>query len=210
MNVPLLDLKLQYKTIQEDVEKAMLEVTRSQMLILGIEVDNLEKTLADYLGVVHAIGCSSGTDALLMALMALNIKPGDEVILPTYSFFASAGVIARLNAIPVFVDSDPITFNINPDGIRSLINAKTKAIMPVHLYGQCADMDEIMAISEEFKIPVIEDGAQAIGCQYKDGKMAGSFGLMGCFSFYPTKNLGGFGDGGLVVTNDDDLAVISD
>ncbi|MFH1050100.1 MAG: DegT/DnrJ/EryC1/StrS family aminotransferase [bacterium] len=206
MKVPLLDLKLQYNSIKEDVEKAMLEVTRSQMLILGKEVDNLEKSLADYLGVKYAIGCSSGTDALLMALMALDIQPGDEVILPTYSFFASAGVISRLNATPVFVDSDPVTFNINPSLIKNAITPKTKAIMPVHLYGQCAEMDEIMSISKEFNIPVIEDGAQAIGCQYKDGKRAGAIGLMGCFSFYPTKNLGGFGDGGLVVTNDEQLA----
>jgi dTDP-4-amino-4,6-dideoxygalactose transaminase len=206
MNVPLLDLKLQYKTIREEVEAAMLEVARSQMLIMGKEVEKLENTLAEYCGVKYAIGCSSGTDALLMAAMALDIKPGDEVIIPTYSFFATAGVVARLNAVPVFVDSDPVTYNINPDGIRSVINEKTKAIIPVHLYGQCADMDEIMAISKEYNIPVIEDGAQAIGCQYKDGSRAGAFGLMGCFSFYPTKNLGGFGDGGLVVTNDEAMA----
>ncbi|MFC2130810.1 DegT/DnrJ/EryC1/StrS family aminotransferase [Bacteroidota bacterium] len=206
MNVPLLDLKLQYKSIQEDVEKAILEVTRSQMLILGKEVEKLENTLAEYCGTKYAIGCSSGTDALLMALMALDIKPGDEVIMPTYSFFATAGVVARLNAIPVFVDSDPVTFNIDPNAIRELINEKTKAIIPVHLYGQCCEMDEIMAISKEYNIPVIEDGAQAIGCQYKDGRKAGAIGLMGCFSFYPTKNLGGFGDGGLVVTNDEAMA----
>ncbi|ROL60651.1 DegT/DnrJ/EryC1/StrS family aminotransferase [Bacteroidetes/Chlorobi group bacterium ChocPot_Mid] len=206
MKVPLLDLKLQYNSIKEDVEKAMLEVARSQMLILGKEVENIEKSLADYLGVKYAIGCSSGTDALLMALMALDIKPGDEIIIPTYSFFATAGVVARLNAIPVFVDSNPVTFNIEPSLIKNAITSRTKAIMPVHLYGQCADMEPIMAISREYNIPVIEDGAQAIGCQYKDGRMAGAFGLMGCFSFYPTKNLGGFGDGGLVVTNDEQLA----
>ncbi len=206
MKVPLLDLKLQYNTIKDDVEKAMLEVTRSQMLILGKEVEKIETSLAEYLGAKYAIGCSSGTDALLMVLMALDIQPGDEVIIPTYSFFATAGVISRLNAIPVFVDSDPVTYNINPALIKNAITSKTKAIIPVHLYGQCADMDKIMAISKEFNIPVIEDGAQAIGCQYKDGRMAGSIGLMGCFSFYPTKNLGGFGDGGLVVTNDEQLA----
>ena len=206
MKVPLLDLKLQYNSIKDEVEKAMLEVTRSQMLILGKEVEKLETTLAEYLGAKYAIGCSSGTDALLMALMAIDIQSGDEVIIPTYSFFATAGVIARLNAIPVFVDSDPVTYNINTSIIRKAITKKTKAIMPVHLYGQCAEMDEILAISKEFNIPVIEDGAQAIGCQYKDGRMAGSIGLIGCFSFYPTKNLGGFGDGGLVVTNDEQLA----
>jgi len=206
MNVPLLDLKLQYKQIQNEVEERMLQVTRSQMLILGIEVEELEKNIAEYCDVQYAIGCSSGTDALLMALMALDIKPGDEIIIPTYSFFATAGVVARLNAIPVFVDSEPITFNIDANGIESLINAKTKAIIPVHLYGQCANMDEITRISEKYNIPIIEDCAQAIGCQYKDGRKAGSFGLMGCFSFYPTKNLGCFGDGGVVVTNDEKFA----
>ncbi len=206
MNVPLLDLKKQYQSIKEEVEEAVLRVTRSQMLILGKEVEKLEQTIAQYCGAKYAIGVSSGTDALLMSLMTLDLKPDDEVILPTYSFFATAGVVARLNAKPVFVDSNPITFNIDVDKIKEKITSKTKAIIPVHLYGQCADMEEIMKISEEFNIPVIEDGAQAIGCQYKDGNKAGTFGLMGCFSFYPTKNLGGFGDGGMIVTNDEQVA----
>ncbi len=205
MKVPLLDLKLQYQSIKPEIDAALLKTAESQMLILGEEVSKLEKTLAKYCGTSFAVGVSSGTDALLMALMAIDIKGGDQVILPTYSFFATAGVVARLGAIPVFVDSDPVTFNINPEGIRSNINAKTKAIIPVHLYGQAAEMDEIMAIANEFKIPVIEDCAQAIGTDYLNNKPVGSIGKMGCFSFYPTKNLGGFGDGGLVVTNDEKL-----
>ncbi len=206
MKVPLLDLKKQYEGIREEAEEAMLRVAESQALILGKEVEELEDLLADYSGVKYGIGVSSGTDALLASLMALDIKPGDEVILPTFSFFATAGVVARLNAVPKFVDSDPVSFNINPDGIRSLINAKTKAIIPVHLFGQCADMDEIMAISEEYNIPVIEDAAQSIGAAYADGRQAGSMALAGCFSFYPTKNLGAFGDGGLITTKDEEFS----
>lgn len=205
MKVPLLDLKLQYQTIKQEIDAALVRVAESQMLILGEEVSKLEKQLAEYCGARFAVGVSSGTDALLMALMALDLKPGDQVILPTYSFFATAGVVARLGATPIFVDSDPVTFNINPVGIRNKINAKTKAIIPVHLYGQSADMDEILAIAAERNIPVIEDCAQAIGCDYKGNRPVGSMGLMGCYSFYPTKNLGGFGDGGLVVTNDEKL-----
>lgn len=205
MKVPLLDLKLQYQTIKQEIDAALIKVAESQMLILGEEVSKLEKQLAEYCGARFAVGVSSGTDALLMALMALDLKSGDQVILPTYSFFATAGVVARLGATPVFVDSDPVTFNINPVGIRNKINAKTKAIIPVHLYGQSADMDEILAIAAERNIPVIEDCAQAIGCDYKGNRPVGSMGLMGCYSFYPTKNLGGFGDGGLVVTNDEKL-----
>lgn len=207
MNVPLLDLKAQYQALKPELEATILRVAESQMLILGNEVNQLEETLAKYCGTKHAIGVSSGTDALLMALMALDIQPGDEVILPTYSFFATAGVVARLFAKPVFVDSDPITFNINPSLIEAKITSKTKAIIPVHLYGQACEMDEIMTIANKHNIPVIEDGAQAIGCQYKNGAPVGSIGLMGCYSFYPTKNLGAFGDGGLVVTNDDNLAI---
>lgn len=207
MNVPLLDLRAQYQALKPQLEKKLLEVAESQMLILGNEVNQLETTLAAYCDAKYAIGVSSGTDALLMALMALDIRPGDEVILPTYSFFATAGVVARLFATPVFVDSDPVTYNINPDLIEQKITSKTKAIIPVHLYGQACDMDRIMEIANRHNIPVIEDGAQAIGCQYKDGRKVGSIGLMGCYSFYPTKNLGGFGDGGLVVTNDEALAI---
>ena len=206
MKVPLLDLKLQYSTIMDEVEPAILRVARSQMLILGEEVAKLEKTLAEYCGSKHAITVSSGTDALLAALMAIDIKPGDEVIVPTYSFFATAGIVARLGAKPVFVDSDPVTFNIDPQLIEKAITKNTKAIIPVHLYGQSADMKPILDVAKAHSIPVIEDCAQAIGAQYSDGRPVGSMGLMGCYSFYPTKNLGAFGEGGLVVTSDDALA----
>lgn len=207
MKVPLLDLKAQYETLKDELEEALLRVARSQMMILGPETEKLEKTLAEYCGVKYAIGVSSGTDALLMALMALDIEPGDEVILPTYSFFATAGVVWRLNAVPVFVDSEWDSFNIDPKKIEEKITSKTRAILPVHLYGQCADMEAINAIAEKHNIPVIEDAAQAIGAQYKDGRRAGAMGLIGCFSFYPSKNLGAFGDGGFVTTNDDKMGI---
>ncbi len=206
MKVPLLDLKLQYQSLKSEIDNALIKVAKSQMLILGEEVEKLENSIAGYVGTRYAVGVSSGTDALLMALMEIEIKPGDEVILPTYSFFATAGVVARLGAIPVFVDSETYTFNINPDKIKPLINAKTKVIIPVHLYGQSAAMDDIMKIAEEFGIPVIEDCAQAIGATYSYGRNVGSIGLMGCFSFYPTKNLGAFGEGGIITTNDETLA----
>jgi dTDP-4-amino-4,6-dideoxygalactose transaminase len=207
MKVPLLDLKMQYQSLKSEIDEAMIKVAESQMLILGEEVEKLENSIAGYVGTKYAVGVSSGTDALLMALMALDLKPGDEVILPTYSFFATAGVVARLGAVPVFVDSEPVTFNIEPEGIKTLINSKTKAIIPVHLYGQSAAMDKIMSIADEFRIPVIEDCAQAIGSQYSDGRAVGSIGSMGCFSFYPTKNLGAFGEGGIITTNDEALAI---
>lgn len=206
MKVPLLDLKAQYKTIKNDVDAALIRMAESQNLILGPEVELLEQNLCKYLECKHAIGVSSGTDALLVALMAIDIKPGDEVIIPTYSFFATAGVVSRLNAKPVFIDSDPVTFNLDPGKIKNLITKNTKAIVPVHLYGQSAEMDKIMEISNEHGIKVIEDAAQSIGTQYKDGRKVGSIGHIGCFSFYPSKNLGCFGDGGLVTTNDDELA----
>ena len=205
MQVPLLDLKAQYQVIKKELDEALIRTAESQYFILGPEVDKLEKNLCKYLGCKYAIGVSSGTDALLIALMAIDIRPGDEVIVPTYSFFATAGVVSRLNAVPVFTDIDPVTFNINPDDIRKKITAKTKAVIPVHLYGQSAEMNEIMEIAGS-KIKIIEDAAQAIGVQYKDGKFAGTIGDIGCFSFFPSKNLGGFGDGGLVVTNDKNLA----
>lgn len=206
MKVPLLDLKAQYQTIKKEIDETLIRVAESQYFIMGPELEKMEKAMAEYLECKYAIGVSSGTDALLLALMALDIQPGDEVILPTYSFFATAGVVARLNAVPVFADSDPVTFNINPADIERKITTKTKAIIPVHLYGQSADMDAIMAIAKKHKLYVIEDGAQAIGVQYKDGKKVGNFGDIGCFSFFPSKNLGCFGDGGLVTTNNDDLA----
>ncbi|HPN38065.1 MAG TPA: DegT/DnrJ/EryC1/StrS family aminotransferase [Melioribacteraceae bacterium] len=206
MNVPLLDLKAQYRSIKKEIDETLIRVAESQYFILGPDVDKLEADICSYTGAKKAIGVSSGTDALLIALMAIDIKPGDEVIVPTYSFFATAGVIARLNAIPVFVDSDPVTFNIDPKQIELAITEKTKAIVPVHLYGQSAEMDEIMAIAKKHNLKVIEDGAQAIGVQYKDGRYVGTIGDIGCFSFFPSKNLGGFGDGGIVTTMDEQLA----
>jgi dTDP-4-amino-4,6-dideoxygalactose transaminase len=207
MPVPLLDLKIQYRALKPEIDAALIRVAESQACILGPEVDALERELEAYLGVKHAIGVSSGTDALLMALMALGVGPGDEVIVPTFSFFATAGCVSRLNATPVFVDVDNVTFNLDPELTRTAITPRTKAIIPVHLFGQAADMDAFMAISREFNIPIIEDAAQAIGTQTADGRRVGSIGHIGCFSFYPTKNLGAFGDGGLVTTNDDGLAV---
>jgi dTDP-4-amino-4,6-dideoxygalactose transaminase len=206
MQVPLLDLKQQYQQLKDEIDSAIINVVESQRFILGPEVQELEEQFTRYLNVKYAYGVSSGTDALLIALMAIGIKPGDEVIVPTYSFFATAGVVARMHATPVFVDIDPVTFNIAPGEIEKKITDKTKAIIPVHLYGQSADMEPIMEIAEKYGLKVIEDGAQAISVQYKDGRNVGTIGDIGCFSFFPSKNLGGFGDGGLVVTNDDELA----
>lgn len=205
MNVPLLDLKAQYVTLKDELDAALLRVAESQYFIMGPDVTELEAQMCEYLDANKAIGVSSGTDALLIALMALDIKPGDEVIVPTYSFFATAGVVARLNATPVFVDIDPVTYNIDPKDVERKITSKTKAIVPVHLYGQSADMEPIMAIAKAHNIKVVEDGAQAISVQYKDGKKVGTIGDIGCYSFFPSKNLGGFGDGGLVVTMDEEL-----
>ncbi len=205
MKVPLLDLKPQYSSLKKEIDEALIKVAESQYFILGPEVDKLEKSLASYLGAKHAIGVSSGTDALLLALMAIDIRPADEVIVPTFSFFATAGVVSRMNAVPVFADIDPVTFNIDPKDVERKITSKTKAIIPVHLYGESADMDPIIAVAKKHNLKVVEDGAQAIGAQYRDGKKAGTIGDIGCYSFFPSKNLGGFGDGGLVVTNDDEL-----
>jgi dTDP-4-amino-4,6-dideoxygalactose transaminase len=206
MKVPLLDLKAQYKQIKKELDEALIRVAESQYFILGPEVDNLEKAMCEYLECKASIGVSSGTDALLVALMGIDLQPGDEVILPTYSFFATAGVVSRLNAKPVFCDVDPVTFNIDPSKIEELITEKTKAITPVHLYGQSADMDPIMDIAKRHNLAVIEDAAQSIGTQYKDGRNTGTIGDAGCFSFFPSKNLGGFGDGGLVSAMDEELA----
>jgi dTDP-4-amino-4,6-dideoxygalactose transaminase len=205
MKVQLLDLKAQYQTIKKELDEALIKTADSQYFILGPEVEKLEKSMCDYLGCKYAIGVSSGTDALLVALMAIDIKPGDEIIVPTYSFFATAGVVSRLNAVPVFADIDPVTYNINPADIEKRITDKTKAIIPVHLYGQSAEMDEINSIAQKYHLKVIEDGAQAIGVQYKNGINVGNLGDIGCFSFFPSKNLGCFGDGGLVTTNNDEL-----
>lgn len=206
MKVPLLDLKPQYQSLKNELDEAILRVAESQYFILGPEVEKMEKEFCDYLKCKHAIGVSSGTDALLLALMAIDIKPGDEVIVPTYSFFATAGVVSRLNAVLVLTDIDPVTFNIDPEDVKNKITSKTRAIIPVHLYGQSADLEPIMKIAREKKIFVIEDAAQAIGTEYKDGKCVGTIGDIGCFSFFPSKNLGGYGDGGLVTTNNDELA----
>ena len=206
MKVPLLDLKPQYQSLKKEIDEAVQRVIDSQYFIMGPDIQKLEEEICSYLKCKKAIGVSSGTDALLLALMALDIKPGDEIIVPTYSFFATAGVVARLNAIPVFVDCDPVTFNIDPKKIEERITSKTKVIIPVHLYGQSAEMDEIMLIAKKHNIKVVEDAAQAIGTQYKDGKFVGTIGDVGCFSFFPSKNLGGFGDGGIVTTNDETLA----
>ena len=205
MKVPLLDLKPQYKSLKKELDETLIRVAESQYFILGPEVDKMEKAFNEYLGCKYSLGISSGTDALLIALMAIDIKPGDEVIVPTFSFFATAGVVSRLNAIPVLVDSDPVTFNIDPVEVEKKITSKTKAIIPVHLFGQSCAMDEIMTIAQKKNIKVIEDAAQAIGVQYKDGSCVGTIGDIGCFSFFPSKNLGCFGDGGLVTTNDPHL-----
>lgn len=203
--VPLLDLKAQYAPMREEIRAAMDRVADSQYFILGPEVEGLEREVAAYSGCAYGIGMSSGTDALLAALMAIDIQPGDEVITTPYSFFATAGSIARLGAAPIFVDIDPLTYNLDPAGIEARITPRTRVIMPVHLYGQMADMDPIMDIARRHNLIVIEDAAQAIGSEYK-GQRAGAIGHMGCFSFFPSKNLGGFGDGGMVTTNDPALA----
>ena len=205
MNVPLLDLQAQYVSLRDELRAALDRVMSSQRFVLGDEVRELEQTLAAYCETKHAIGCASGSDALLLALMALDIKTGDEVITTPFSFFATAACVARLGARPVFVDIDPDTYNLDPSRIADAITPRTKAIMPVHIYGQCAPMDPILDLGKQRGIPVIEDAAQAIGATDK-GRRAGSMGMIGCFSFYPTKNLGGAGDGGIVTTNDDNLA----
>jgi dTDP-4-amino-4,6-dideoxygalactose transaminase len=201
MKVPLLDLSHQNQPLQEDIQSAISRVVSSNAFILGEDVSKLEEEIADYCEVDFAIGVSSGTDALLISLMAIGVGPKDEVITTPYTFFATAGCVARLGAKPVFVDIDPVSFNIDPEKIEEKITAKTKAILPVHLYGQCADHAAILRIAEKHNLFVVEDAAQAIGAQYSDGKKAGNQGDLGCFSFFPTKNLGCFGDGGMVVTN---------
>ncbi len=203
--VPLLDLQAQYRPLREDILAAMTRVADSQRFIMGPEIDSLERELTALLGVKHAISVSSGTDALLLALMALGIGPGDEVVTTTYSFFATAGSVARVGARPVLVDIDPFTFNIDTAQAVAAITPRTKAIMPVHLFGLSADLDPLMAAANGAGIPVIEDAAQAIGSTYKT-KPVGAIGAFGCFSFFPSKNLGAFGDAGLLTTNDDALA----
>jgi dTDP-4-amino-4,6-dideoxygalactose transaminase len=203
--IPLLDLQGQYKPLREDLLAAIARVCDSQRFIGGPEVEGFERDAAAYLGVPHAVGLSSGTDAILVALMALGIGPGDEVITPTFSFFATAGCVSRLGATPKLVDIDPLTYNIDPVAAEAAIGSRTRAIIPVHLYGQCADMDAILETAKRRGIAVVEDAAQAMGAAYK-GRRAGSMGQAGCFSFFPSKNLGAFGDAGLLVTGDETIA----
>ena len=205
MKVPLLDLAVQFRQVEAEVREAINRVLESQAYVLGPEVAALEKEIAGLSGVAQGIGTSSGTDAILASLMALGIGPGDEVIVPTFTFFATAGCVARVGATPVFVDILPDTFNIDPDATEAAITSRTKAIIPVHLYGQCADMDRITAIAQRRGLVVIEDVAQASGAKF-EGKPAGSFGKAGGLSFYPTKNLSAMGDAGMIVTDDADLA----
>jgi dTDP-4-amino-4,6-dideoxygalactose transaminase len=203
--VPLLDLKAQYASLREEIRQVFDRVADSQQFILGPEVEALENEVAGYSQCEFGIGVSSGSDALLVALMAIDLKPGDEVITSSYTFFATAGAVARLNARPVFVDIDPLTYNIDAEKIAAAITDRTRAIIPIHLYGQMSDMDPIVEVARRHKLYVIEDAAQAIGAE-SQGRRAGSIADLGCFSFFPTKNLGGFGDGGMITTNNADLA----
>jgi dTDP-4-amino-4,6-dideoxygalactose transaminase len=222
LHVPLLDLKPQYRALKPELDAAMLRVAESQMFILGPATRELEEKVAGYCGARYGIGVSSGTDALLVALMALDIGPGDEVITSPYTFFATGGAIARCGARPVYLDIDPVTYNLEPLRVREFLESlceqrdgqvvnrvtggRVKAIMPVHLYGQSVDMDPILELARRHGLKVIEDAAQAIGTEYKGGRRVGGLGDIGCFSFFPTKNLGAFGDGGMCTTNDDALA----
>jgi dTDP-4-amino-4,6-dideoxygalactose transaminase len=211
MKVPFFDLTPQSSLIEEEIKSAFNEVFKTQQFIMGPQIEGLEKAIAGYCQTTYAMGVASGSDALFLSLMALGIGPGDEVILPPFTFFATAGSVSRIGATPVFVDIDPGTYNIDPKKIEEKITKKTKAVLPVHLFGQCADMDPILQISNEKKLYVIEDAAQALGSEYKPqsnskGRRAGQMGNLGCFSFYPTKNLGAFGDAGMVVTNDPHLS----
>ena len=213
MKVPLLDLHAQHRAIQAQINQAIQEVLESQQFILGPKVQAFEEALSAYLDVRHVVGVSSGTDALLAALWALGVGAGDRVVVPTYSFFATAGVVTRLSARPLFVDIDPATYNLDPKGLEDVVGSlpeterdRIRVILPVHLYGQCADMRPILRVAEALGAVVVEDAAQAIGTQYADGRTAGSMGALGCVSFYPSKNLGAYGDAGAVVSNDPALA----
>jgi dTDP-4-amino-4,6-dideoxygalactose transaminase len=209
--VPFFELTSQFHSIEKEIKSALDEVLRTQQFILGPQVEALEQTVAQYCRTQYAIGVASGSDALLLSLMALGIGDGDEVIIPPYTFFATAGSVSRVGALPVFVDIDPNTYNMDPYKIEEKITPRTKAIIPVHLFGQCADMDPLLEIAETKQLLVIEDAAQALGSEYKPrpntkGQRAGQMGDLGCFSFYPTKNLGAFGDAGMVVTDNPHLA----
>ena len=205
MRVPLLDLTRDDPETTADLRAAFERVLLSGQFVLGPDVELMERECADYLGAGHAIGVSSGTDALIVALMALGIGPGDEVICPTYTFFATAGAIWRMGARPVFVDSDERTLQIDPERVAAAVGPRTRAIIPVHLFGACADLDPILAVAVPARVPVVEDAAQAVGSRYRE-RAAGTIGAIGCFSFFPTKNLGCLGDGGLVTSQDADLA----
>lgn len=204
MKVPLLDLEPIHSQIRDELRQAVLNVLDSNQYIGGPEIEHFEEEMASYCDVKHAVGVSSGTDALQISLMALKIGTGDEVIVPSYTFFSTASSVSRVGAKPIFCDIDPVTFNIDTKKLPALISTRTRSIIPVHLFGQCAAIDEIMAISEKHGLSVIEDAAQAVGAKYRD-RLAGSIGTTGCLSFFPSKNLGGLGDAGLVMTNDDNL-----
>jgi len=206
MKVPLLDLRVQYAAIQAEIREAIDRVCESQRFILGPEVAALEEDIAAFCGTRFAVGVSSGTDALLASLMAVGVGLGDEVITTSYSFFATAGVIARLGARPVFVDIDLATFNLDAKAVLAKVTSRTKVILPVHLFGRCVDMDPILKVAKERDMAVIEDAAQALGAWDGQKRQAGTMGILGCFSFFPSKNLGAFGDGGMIVTNDEKLA----
>jgi len=210
MKVPFFDLWPQFQTVADEVKSALDEVFKSQQFILGREVEHLEQTIANYCETSYAIGVASGSDALLLPLMALEIGPGDEVLIPPFTFFATAGAVSRVGATPVFVDIDPNTYNMDPSQIAKKTTPRSRAIIPVHLFGQCVDMDPLLKIAKEKNLYVIEDAAQALGAEYKPDaskcRRAGAMGDFGCFSFYPTKNLGAFGDAGMVVTSNPQLA----
>src|SRR5262245_20262385 len=201
--VPLCDIQAQYRNLGPQLEAAVARVLASGQVILGEEVAALEREVAAVCGVSYGVGCASGTDALLLALHALEVGPGDEVILPPFTFFATAGAVCRTGARPVFADIDPATYNLDPLQVESKVTPRTRAILAVHLFGQCAEMEPLWRIAERHDLPIIEDAAQALGSEYQ-GKPAGSLGAVGCLSFYPTKNLGAFGDAGMCVTNDPD------
>ncbi len=206
MQVPLLDLKQQHAALREELRAALERVLDSQQFILGEDVRLLEAELAAYTRARHAVGCGSGSDALLLALLALDVRAGAEVVTTPFTFFATAGAVVRAGARPVFVDIEPRTYNLDPARVEAAVTGRTRALLPVHLYGQCAEMDEVLRVSRERGVPVIEDAAQAVGASDDKGRSAGSIGDAGCFSFYPTKNLGAAGEAGLVTTNDDRLA----
>jgi dTDP-4-amino-4,6-dideoxygalactose transaminase len=203
--VPLCDLLAQYAEIRPQVEAALARVLGSGQVILGPDVAALEAEVAAYCGASHGVGCGSGTDALSLALHALEVGPGDEVILPTFTFFATAGCVHRTGARPVFVDIDPVTWNLDPVQVENKVTRRTRVVLAVHLFGQCADMEPIWHVAERYRLAVIEDAAQALGAEYQ-GKRAGSLGAIGCLSFYPSKNLGAYGDAGMAVTSDPEWA----